>query len=135
MSVRIHIRVFALSGLVLQEWHMKGTHTISQLHTKARDKLRMKHSREFSLVTRENVALYNQSLEQLWELNAVKDGCLELQLVLRSRECGFCGRHHVSMPKCSKCGRIRYCNVDCQLGDWTRHKAECQNTLNRPEAE
>jgi MYND finger len=33
--------------------------------------------------------------------------------------------NRASFKRCSKCKILRYCNSDCQLGDWSAHKAEC----------
>lgn len=42
-------------------------------------------------------------------------------------DCATCGKSSEKMYKCSKCKLVRYCDRDCQLADWKRHKSECKN--------
>ena len=133
--MRIEVRVYSLGGAELLHGRVKNALAINQLHSRIREKLYIKRSREFMLLTTTGVVMDDQSVVKLWEFDAVKDNCLELQLVKKKHECSYCGSHRVNMPSCSKCRRIRYCHVDCQLKDWQKHKKECEGTLPEPKNE
>lgn len=32
-----------------------------------------------------------------------------------------------SLSRCSRCKKVSYCNRECQLKDWSRHKAMCNS--------
>lgn len=39
--------------------------------------------------------------------------------------CKGCGKDEGKLMKCGKCGVVRYCNAECQKGDWSFHKKVC----------
>lgn len=41
------------------------------------------------------------------------------------RRCHHCGRVAESMPRCSKCDTVNYCNAECQKTAWASHKKSC----------
>lgn len=44
-------------------------------------------------------------------------------------KCNFCGKMSGSLKKCKQCGEAQYCNKECQVKHWPRHKLECKPTL------
>lgn len=46
----------------------------------------------------------------------------------RDRKCNACGKNNFFVKRlmvCSRCNRVRYCNVKCQRNDWKNHKHIC----------
>ncbi|XP_054165826.1 N-lysine methyltransferase SMYD2-A-like [Oppia nitens] len=43
----------------------------------------------------------------------------------RDRCCDYCLRFSNHLKKCSKCGKLNYCDQTCQRHDWPFHKLEC----------
>lgn len=41
------------------------------------------------------------------------------------RVCSFCKRCSDTLKKCKRCGVAQYCNRECQVGHWPKHKLEC----------
>ena len=39
--------------------------------------------------------------------------------------CGHCGLRREGLKACSKCGRARYCDRECQRAAWKEHKKFC----------
>ena len=63
------------------------------------------------------------------------DDWLERQQAVASamRTCHACHHSGVKLPKCSRCETVYYCNSECQLGDWQRHKSGCIKKPKRKE--
>jgi hypothetical protein len=49
--------------------------------------------------------------------------------VTRVERCRSCGKPEdqegVTLKKCSRCQRVKYCSGECQKRDWKKHRAEC----------
>ena len=43
--------------------------------------------------------------------------------------CKLCSK--IGEYKCSKCGKVIYCSIECQLKDWVNHKNNCININNK----
>ena len=39
--------------------------------------------------------------------------------------CAKCKKKGTSLPKCSGCGAVAYCNAQCQKAHWVLHKPDC----------
>ncbi|EKJ78693.1 hypothetical protein FPSE_01181 [Fusarium pseudograminearum CS3096] len=50
--------------------------------------------------------------------------------VTRVERCRSCGKPEneegVTLKKCSRCQRVKYCSGECQKKDWKKHRAECK---------
>lgn len=47
-----------------------------------------------------------------------------LNLVVVNR-CNHCSSYSRTMPRCGRCKKVYYCNVNCQREDWRSHKMTC----------
>ncbi|KAF4442119.1 hypothetical protein F53441_11822 [Fusarium austroafricanum] len=49
--------------------------------------------------------------------------------VTRVERCRSCGKPEsqegITLKKCSRCQKVKYCSGDCQKRDWKKHRAEC----------
>jgi hypothetical protein len=49
--------------------------------------------------------------------------------VTRIERCRSCGKPEgqagVTLKKCSRCQKVKYCSGECQKKDWKKHRAEC----------
>ena len=46
--------------------------------------------------------------------------------IAASYTCAAPGCVKTGLFQCSNCKLVRYCSVDCQRGDWKRHKSTCK---------
>ena len=44
-------------------------------------------------------------------------------------KCAFCKKLSDNLKNCSRCGRVQYCNRDCQAKDWPEHKKVCTDAM------
>ena len=44
----------------------------------------------------------------------------------KRKTCGACGRRNAGLMACRGCKAAHYCDRQCQLDDWQRHKADCK---------
>lgn len=42
-----------------------------------------------------------------------------------TKKCSNCGHEWDIVKICSVCRRVAYCNKECQISHWKRHKTEC----------
>jgi hypothetical protein len=40
--------------------------------------------------------------------------------------CGYCGETPERLRKCKRCGKVSYCNHECQKAAWKSHKKKCK---------
>jgi hypothetical protein len=43
-----------------------------------------------------------------------------------SSGCSHCGAELSDPKRCTKCKSVRYCNRECQVADWPKHKKQCK---------
>ncbi|KAM0427255.1 hypothetical protein ACHAPT_007685 [Fusarium lateritium] len=48
--------------------------------------------------------------------------------VERCRNCGKPERDGVTLKKCMRCQRVKYCSAECQKKDWRNHRGECDES-------
>jgi len=46
------------------------------------------------------------------------------------KRCAKCAKSDCSLRACSKCHLVSYCDRDCQISDWPKHKASCRLNSN-----
>jgi len=46
------------------------------------------------------------------------------------KRCAKCAKSDCSLRACSKCHIVYYCDRDCQISDWPKHKASCRLNSN-----
>ena len=43
--------------------------------------------------------------------------------------CSYCNKSSLHLRKCRWCGKVQYCNRDCQAKDWPEHKKVCTDAM------
>ena len=49
-----------------------------------------------------------------------------VERIEKEQGCESCGKKSVSLKKCSRCKKVKYCSVECQTKDWKSHKIGCK---------
>lgn len=75
-------------------------------------------------VTGEDHTLFSNAPGGAWGF-ANDDGVLEFGLGIKSVSCARCHQPSVLRRQCGRCLSLYYCNKECQLADWPRHRSSC----------
>lgn len=72
-------------------------------------------------------ASYLRPVRQLEVLKALLNPQIsEQEQVDREPQCAKCGKIQAKLLVCSRCKKVSYCDKDCQVADWGKHKALCR---------
>jgi hypothetical protein len=63
------------------------------------------------------------------KINLGKEGNKRIIILGKDKidQCSYCQKAYKvkTLKVCSKCGQVKYCDKECQLNDWKKHKLEC----------
>ncbi|XP_043277518.1 zinc finger MYND domain-containing protein 10 [Venturia canescens] len=104
---------------------------IPKIRTSILEKYRKKWKK---LAKHQSKCLYTKNTDEIINLAKVLSGAYDMDKleITEDKLCAFCQED--ASKRCSKCKGVWYCGRECQVKDWTNHKAVCSKIIESKEA-